>query len=397
MPQAQQATPAGLPNHFVAESPEAVGVDAERLAAVVERVRREVDEGLLPSAQIAVAREGKLALFETFGNATNNTLYCVFSSTKAITSAAAWLVIEAGDLKTHEIVADIVPEFGTNGKEAITVEQLFLHSAGFPHAPFRPTDWFDRDRRLQRFASWRLNWPPGSQFEYHPTSSMWVIAEIIERRTGRAFHDFVREEIATPLGLPGLHLGLPAAENHRVATLEHRGEALTSEDYARLGLPEPPVTEVTEDAILGFNRPEVRAVPTPGGGGIMTAADLALFYQALMHGGSVGERAVWKAETLAMARQVRSGDLRDPLSGKRVNRALGIVVAGDEDRNLRGFGHENSPLAFGHGGAGGQIAWADPATGISIGYCTNGHDRNPLRMGRRGVSISNRVARVAKA
>ena len=129
----------------------------------------------------------------------------------------------------------------------------------------------------------------------------------------------------------------------------------------------------------------------------MTAADLALFYQALMHGGSVGERTVWKAETLAMARQVRSGDLRDPLSGKRVNRALGIVVAGDEDRNLRGFGHENSPLAFGHGGAGGQIAWADPATGISIGYCTNGHDRNPLRMGRRGVSISNRVAQVAKA
>ena len=186
MPQAQQATPAGLPNHFVAESPEAVGVDAEKLAAVVERVRREVDEGLLPSAQIAVAREGKLALFKTFGNATNNTLYCVFSSTKAITSAAAWLVIEAGDLKTHEIVADIVPEFGTNGKEAITVEQLFLHSAGFPHAPFRPTDWFDRDRRLARFASWRLNWPPGSQFEYHPTSSMWVIAEIIERRTGRA-------------------------------------------------------------------------------------------------------------------------------------------------------------------------------------------------------------------
>ncbi len=389
-----QASP---PNRFVAGSPEAVGVDAEKLAAVVDRVRREVHEGLLPSAQIAVAREGKLALFETFGNATNDTLYCVFSSTKAITSAAAWLVIEAGDLRTDEVVASIVPEFGTNGKEAITVEQLFLHSAGFPQAPFRPRDWFDRARRLERFASWRLNWPPGSRFEYHPTSSMWVIAEIIERRTGRAFHDFVREEIALPLGLPNMHLGLPATENHRVATLEHCGEALSSADYARLGIPEPPVTEVTEDAILSFNQPDIRAVPTPGGGGIMTAAELALFYQALMHGGSVGERRVWKAETLAMACRVRSGELRDPLSGKRVNRGLGIVVAGDEDRNLRGFGHSNSPLAFGHGGAGGQIAWADPATGISIGYCTNGHDRNPLRMGRRGVSISNRVASVPSA
>lgn len=380
---------------FFAESPGALGIDADKLAALRQRVRREVDDGLLPSAQIAVARHGKLALFETFGNASNETLYCVFSSTKAITSAAAWLLMESGDLASDEIVADIVPEFGSNGKEAITVEQLFLHSAGFPHAPFRPTDWFDRDRRLARFAAWRLNWPPGSRFEYHPTSSMWVIAEIIERRSGRPFDAFVREEIAAPLALEDMHLGLPEAENLRVAKLVHCGDPLTSEDYAKLGIPEPPVSEVTEDAILGFNQPEVRAVPTPGGGGIMTAAELALFYQALIHGGAQGERRVWKDETLAMARKVRSGDLRDPLSGKRVNRALGIVIAGDKDRNFRGFGHGNSELAFGHGGAGGQIAWGDPETGISIGYCTNGHDRNPLRMGRRGVAISSLAATLA--
>ena len=379
---------------FFAESPEAVGVDAERLAAVSARVRQEVDEGLLPSAQIAVAREGRLVLFETFGDATNDTLYCVFSSTKALTSAAAWLLIESGDLRVEETVADIVPEFAANGKDAVTVEQLFLHSAGFPSAPFRPTDWFDRERRLARFASWRLNWAPGSRFEYHPTSSMWVIAEIVERRSGRDFQRFVREEIIEPLQLPDFHLGLPESENNRVANLEYRGTALTSEDYARLGIPEPPVTEVTEDAILGFNQVQVRAVPTPGGGGIATAAELALFYQALMHGGSVGERRVWQEKTLAMALDVRSDDLRDPLTGKRVNRALGVVVAGDADRNFRGFGHENSPLAFGHGGAGGQIAWGDPTTGVSIGYCTNGFDRNPLRLGRRTVSISNRVARV---
>ena len=384
-----------MPNSdFIAASPESVGIDAEKLSAVVERVGREVGEGLLPSAQIAVAREGRLALFETFGNATNETLYCVFSSTKAITSAAAWLVIEAGNLSVDERVADIVPEFRTNGKDVITVEQLFLHSAGFPHAPFRPTDWLDRDRRLERFATWRLNWAPGSRFEYHPSSSMWVVAEIIERRTGRDFTEFVRTEIADPLGLPDLHLGLPTAENPRVAEIIHCGDPMTSEDYVRLGLPEPPVTEVTEDALLSFNRAAIRAVPVAGGGGIMTAAELALFYQALLHGGSLGRRRVWKEDTLRMARAVRSGDLRDPLSGVPVNRALGIVVAGETHRNFRGFGHDNSALAFGHGGAGGQIAWGDPETGISIGYCTNGHDRNPMRLGRRGVSISNHVARV---
>ena len=384
-----------MPNsRLIAESPESVGVDPDRLAAVVARVRQEVDEGALPSAQIAVAREGKLVLFETFGDATNNSLYCVFSSTKAITSAAGWLLIESGDLSVDERVADIVPEFGTNGKDVVTVEQLFLHTAGFPSAPFRPTDWFDRDRRLARFAQWRLNWEPGSRFEYHPSSSMWVIAEIIERRSGRDFIDFVRGEIAEPLGLQDMYVGLPAEENDRVAEIVHCGEPMTSEDYARLGIPEPPVTEVTEDAILSFNRKEVRASPIAGGGGIMTAADLALFYQGLIHGGSVDGRRVWRDGTLRMARQVRSGDLRDPYAGHPVNRGLGIVVAGDKRRNLRGFGHNNSPAAFGHGGAGGQIAWGDPETGVSIGYCTNGHDRNPLRMGRRGASISNRVADV---
>ena len=280
-----------MPNpEFVAASPESVGVDPEKLAAVVARVRQEVDEGVLPSAQIAVAREGKLALFETFGGATNNSLYCVFSSTKAITSAAAWLLIESGDLSVDERVVDIVPEFGTNGKDVVTVEQLFLHTAGFPSAPFRPTDWFDRSRRLARFAQWRLNWEPGSRFEYHPSSSMWVIAEIIERRSGRDFIEFVRGEIAEPLGLADMYVGLPAEENDRVAEIVHSGEPMSSADYARLGIPEPPVTEVTEDAILSFNRPEVRAAPTAGGGGIMTAADLALFYQALIHGGSATGR-----------------------------------------------------------------------------------------------------------
>lgn len=377
---------------FVAASPQAVGLDPHRLEAVAERVQEEVAAGLLPSAQVAVARNGQVALFETFGDATNDTLYCVFSATKAITSAAAWLLMQRGLLRVQEKVADIVPEFGSNGKEAVTVEQLFLHTAGFPHAPFRPTDWRDPARRLQRFAQWRLNWAPGSRFEYHPTSGMWVLAEIIERRAGRPFEDFLRRDIAEPLGLADLHLGLPAAQNARVAKLQHCGKALTSADYARLGIPEPPATEVTEAAILAFNNPEVRAVPVPGGGGIATAADLALFYQALLHGGSLGGPEVWHRNVRMMARTARSGELADPLTGKAVNRALGVVVAGDADRNLRGFGHENSPDAFGHGGAGGQIAWCDPATGISLGYCTNGHDRNPLRQGRRTVSISNRGA-----
>ncbi|MBD3648278.1 MAG: beta-lactamase family protein, partial [Pseudomonadales bacterium] len=255
----------------------------------------------------------------------------------------------------------------------------------------------DKHNRLERFSNWKLNWEPGSRFEYHPTSSMWIIAELIERLSGQTFQSFVRQRIAEPLGLEDMWMGIPEEHHHRITELSHVGDALTSEDYAKLGMPEPPVTEVTEEAILGFNNSEVRKVGVPGGGGIMSAADLALFYQALVNNGkSPDGEPIWTADTLDFALEVRTGDMVDLLYGHLVHRALGVIVSGDETRNFRGFGHNNSPLAFGHGGAGGQIGWADPATGISIGYCTNGHDRNPLRQGRRGVSISNRAAVCAR-
>ena len=370
----------------------ATGLNPKKLDVLRQRARKEIEEGLLNAAQYAIAKDGEVIWQESLGTASDDSLIPVFSSTKAVMSAAAWLVIQDGLLDVNETVADIIPEFATNGKESIKVVQLFLHTSGFPMAPFRPIEWDDRDSRLARFSNWRLNWEPGTKFEYHPTSSMWVIAEIVERKTNTDFRDFIRTRIVEPLGLRDFFVGLPSHENDRVLTLEHVGDALTSEDYARLGVPEPPVTEVTEDAILSFNQPEIRAVGVPGGGGIMTAAAMTLFYQGLLHGSARDGETVWTHETLDFALKVISGDYVDPLMGHRVNRALGVVVAGNEQRNFRGFGHSNSPTAFGHGGAGGQIAWADPETGLSFCYLTNGHDRNPMRMGSRGVSLSSKAA-----
>ena len=387
---------------LLAPTPESVGLDSALVDALLERAGKEVREGVLPSAQIAIARNGKIAAMRSFGRvlhygveapATDETLYCVFSSTKAITSAAAWLLIQDGVLDVGARVADLIPEFGENGKREVTVEQLFTHTAGFPQAPFVPSQFLDRGKRLERFASWRLNWKPGERFEYHPSSSMYVIAELIERLSGASFGDFVRKQISEPLGLADLWVGLPAPLHGRLADCEHVGTALTDEDYRALGLASPPVTEVTEEAITAFNRADFRVAGIPGGGGTMTAADLALFYQALLDGGrAAAGREIWKPETLAMAREIRSGALRDPVFRKAANRALGLIIAGDGDRSFRGFGHTNSALAFGHGGAGGQIGWADAASGISICYCTNGHDRNAIRQARRGVGISSRAA-----
>ena len=133
---------------------------------------------------------------------TDQTLYVVFSCTKAIMASAAWLLIGEGKLDASRRVVDYIPEFGTNGKEVVTVEQLLIHTAGFPDAPYAQSDWLDRGKRLACFAKWRLQWPAGSKYTYHPTSSFWVIAEIIERLSGIDFREFVRRRIAEPLGLP---------------------------------------------------------------------------------------------------------------------------------------------------------------------------------------------------
>ncbi len=393
--------------HFFAQEPGEVGLDPVKVQALFERAQREINGGLLPSCQIAIARKGKIGAMRTFGRAvqggvekpaTDQTLYVAFSCTKAIVASAAWLLMEEGKLDPAKRVVEYLPEFGTNGKEVVTVEQLLIHTAGFPDAPYAPSDWHDRSKRLKCFANWRLQWEPGSKYTYHPTSSFWVIAEIIERLAGMDYREFVRRRIARPLGLPDLRVGIPRDQSARVADLVYVGEALKPEDYVKMGFPVPPETEVTEIAILAFNQPAVREAGVPGGGAVTTAADLALFYQALLNGGRAHDGTqIWKEETLREAMRVRTEGYVDPVFGQPPNRGLGVVIAGGDGlANLRGFGKTNSPAAFGHGGAGGQIGWGDPATGISIGYCTNGFDRNDIRQGRRGVAISSLAAACAK-
>jgi len=370
--------------------PESLGVDAGRLDELRSRVRREIDSGLLPSCQFALAKDGKLAAFEAVGDAGSETRYVIFSATKAFVASAAWLLIGEGSLDIDSRVAEYIPEFATNGKDVVTVEQVMLHTSGFPRAPLGPPAWADRDRRLEAFAKWRLNWEPGTAHEYHPTSAHWVLAELIERISGRDYRVFVHERVTGALGLPRV-VGIPPDEQDGIAELALCGEPASPDELeAIFGVPELPVTEVTDDALLSFNRADVRAVGVPGGGGVATAATAALFYQALLH----NPDGLWDPDVLADATGRVRNTFPDLLAlGAPANRALGVVVAGDDgNANRRGFGHTQSPRTFGHNGAGGQIAWADPESGLSFCYLTNGRDVNPIREGRRSIGVSSRAA-----
>lgn len=376
-------------------APGDVGVDAERLEILLERARKEVDEGLLPAVQIAVAREGKLVAFETFGDATPTTRFVIFSSTKAWIASTMWLLLQDGSLKLDQKVAEVVPEFGTNGKDVITIEQVMLHTSGFPRHVMNPLKWDDKDYRYHTFSRWDLNWEPGKYFEYHPTSAHWVLAELIERVTGQDFRDVVRERVVEPIGLPSFILGGKAAEEADVALVRQVGEPMTPDELeAMIGIRELPVTEVTPEATTAISQMPSRAVGIPGGGGLGTAADIALFYQELIH----NSKGLWDPEFLADATGTIRNNKPDILFKTPASRALGVVVAGDDGLNhMRGFGKSSSPKAFGHGGAGGQIAWGDPVTGLSFGYVTNGMDEHMLRQARRGVGLSSRAANCASA
>jgi CubicO group peptidase (beta-lactamase class C family) len=376
------------------DKPSDLGIDEAALAALVARTQADIDAGILPSCQFALAREGRVAAAVTLGDAAPDSRYVIFSATKPVVASAVWVLIGEGAIDPARRVAEYIPEFGTEGKDVITVEQVMLHTSGFPHAPFPPLEWDDRDARLARFAKWRCNWEPGTAFEYHATSAHWVLAELIERATDRDYREYVRTQIIEPLGLTRLQLGVPEEEQGDINELVNVGELPTREELmAAIGIPELPYSEVTADALLALNHPAVRAVGIPGGGGVSTAADLALFYQGVLH----NPAGTWRPEVLADVTTVVRNTFPDYL-GTPANRTLGLVLAGADGRsNFRGMGKTVSPGTFGHNGAGGQIAWADPATGLSFVYLTNGMEQNPIREARRTTAIASRAADCASA
>jgi CubicO group peptidase (beta-lactamase class C family) len=360
-----------------------MGIEKSAVGKLVDRVRREVDDGLLPSAQVALGYEGELVHAETFGDATGDTRYVVYSATKAFVAGAMWALIGDGVVDVSLPVTTYVPEFGSNGKDAITVEQVMLHTSGFPTAPLAPVDGDTSAGRTAAFAKWRLNWEPGSTFEYHPTSAHWVLAEIIERVTGSDYRDVVEARVTTPAGLPRVLGGV----SHPAAELIVVGEPATADELeAAFGVREIDVGEVTTVALVGFNDPAVQRVGVPGGGGVMRAADLALYYQAVLR--NPGE--MWRPEVIADVRTNVRNRLADRVTGLPANRTLGLVQAGGDGlSHMRGMGRTVSAGAIGHNGAKGQIAWADPATGLSFGFCTNGLDEHMVREARRTTALAS--------
>jgi CubicO group peptidase (beta-lactamase class C family) len=224
-----------------------------------------------------------------------------------------------------------------------------------------------------------------------------VLAQVAESVTGSDFRILVRDTLLGPLGIDPLCLGPSVDDQRDVLDVVGVGEAMSTDELGELGGSiglDVSAIGTSEEDLLRHNDPEVRAVGQPGGGAVGRAADLAMYYQALL----ANPDGFWRADVHAAGTAEILCDLIDPMTGAPADRTLGLLLAGDAGTAMmRGFATTNSQRAFGHMGAGGQISWADPATGLSFAYLTNGLDRNPMRMGARGVSLSYRAGGVAVA
>jgi CubicO group peptidase (beta-lactamase class C family) len=203
---------------------------------------------------------------------------------------------------------------------------------------------------------------------------------------GRPYADVITERLMTPAGQPRW-LAIPEDEQGDIKDVFDVGDPIDPAEFKALHGVDMPETEVTNEALRVFNDPMVRAGGHPGGGGIASASSMAGWYQAILHDRGDILRPEVKDDALRTIRQTHP----DPL-GTRANRTHAFTIAGaDDQKALRGHGHASSEWAFGHGGAKGQIGWADPATGISLGFMTHGLDRNDLVVGRRGIAISSKA------
>ena len=301
-----------------------------------------------------------------------DSLQLVFSTTKGITSIAVAMCVERGLIDYEEKVSTYWPEFAHGGKGDITVAQLLSHRGGLYTVDGDITldqalDW---DTVTSRLASTAPLFEPGSTHGYHAITFGWLAGELVRRVTGQDLGGFVRDNIVDPLGAE-FHIGLPERLEPRVARLMAHPIPKFPPDVAKVmfersGPGTRGAAALSLNGAFGqgvFNRPEVHRAQVPGANGIGNAKSLARIYAATV-GDVDGVRLLQPATVeRATTSNTPAGEMDVVLIDETVF-AMGFMLHRDGSR-LSG------PGAFGHNGAGGSVAFADPARKMGFSYAMN--------------------------
>jgi CubicO group peptidase (beta-lactamase class C family) len=199
-----------------------------RFADVAAALADEIATGGELGAAIAVDVDGELVVDIWGGYAnkaktrewTEDTIVNLFSSTKNVTALAALILVDRRLLDPFAPVARYWPEFAANGKQDIEVRHILSHTSGVSgwDAPFTLEDLYDWEESTSRLAGQAPWWTPGTASGYHAVSMGHLVGEIVRRITGKTLKEFVREEIAEPLGAD-FQIGARPQDDHRIAEL----------------------------------------------------------------------------------------------------------------------------------------------------------------------------------
>lgn len=308
--------------------------------------------------QVAVYHQGELVVDAVAGDVTSDTLFYAASTGKAAASTVANVLVDRGVLEYDAPIADVWPEFATNGKQKATLRQVLTHSVGLPAlAPDTTVDDLTDPAKITSYlAAAKPWWEPGTKMTYHAMTFGYLVGEIVRRATGRRISDVLRE-IAEPLGIADeVYFGVPQDQLHRVATLvEPKGAedtfAMMAELFAQV-IP-PGLTPRAAHC----NRPDLLAAEIPSEG-VLTARGIATLYAALI--GEVHGVRLVRPEAVA---EITGPALtaRDELMSNPATWALGYAIG------RLGSSAEESPASFGMPGMGGSVGWADTRSGVAFG------------------------------
>jgi len=291
-------------------------------------------------------------------------------------------------------VARYWPEFGQAGKQDITVAMVLGHRSGVigPRTRLHWAHAADWDAVCAHIAAAEPWWEPGTAQGYHMVTFGFILGELVRRVTGRTVGQYLRTEVADPLGID-VHIGLPKAEHGRCAEMINKphirdvlADAETPEHPQTLN--EHPMAALAvamgfvPDDELGSNALELwRSLEFPATNAHVTALGMATFYNAL------AQEKLLSREHMELVRVSQGGFDTDVVLGARVadhGWGLGYML------NQRGVAGPN-PRTFGHGGSGGSFAFVDLEHRIGYAYVMNYYDATKCNADPRSVALSNEV------
>lgn len=332
-------------------------------ALLDDLVRRKVERGL----QLAVYHEGRLIVNAAAGVADphsgrpvgTDTLFPVFSVSKGFTATVIHHLVERGQLAYDQPVCEVWPEFGAHGKEAISLRHLLSHTAGMQYVPAGMgfVDLCDWPTMCAALAAQRPAWKPGSCGEYHAMTYGWLLGEVAQRASGKSFAELLEEIVKRPLGVRDLYMGLPEAEEPRVATVE--------EAPAKPAVPGDPFKQMVPRWAMPLadsaNRKDFHRACLPGFGAITNAESIARHYAALLPGGLNGVELLPSERVMAAIQPQGTKDAQ----GEPCRWLLGYRSSDDV------LDPVNPPQAFGHDGHGGACGMADRDRKLAVGFALN--------------------------